>query len=165
MALQIELIPADDALLRRLVQGQAKALAGLCNNAAEIADTVKAVAASQLALYRRNGARAPWIGYFVRSGDSIMGVCSFTGPPKDGAAEIAYFTFPPYEGRGVSSAAAARLVEAALGREEIVSVIAFTLPERNASTRILEKLGFRRDGTAQDKDAGEVWQWRKIRVR
>jgi RimJ/RimL family protein N-acetyltransferase len=40
-----------------------------------------------------------------------------------------------------------------------IRVTAQTLPEANASTRILEKLGFSRAGTAFDADVGVVWAW------
>jgi len=40
------------------------------------------------------------------------------------------------------------------------ALTAFTLPEPNASARIVERLGFRLAGLAHDKDAGEVWEWR-----
>ncbi len=35
-----------------------------------------------------------------------------------------------------------------------------TLPEKNASTRILEKLGFSFMGPVQHPEDGEVWEWR-----
>ena len=165
MTLQIELIPAGRELMRRLADAPAKALTELCNNAGEIAETVKSVADTQLALYERNGATAPWTGYLIRWDGRIAGTCSFTGPPENGEVEIAYFTFPQYERRGIASEAARLLIAIAMSEPEITSVIAHTLPEPNASTRILQKHGFVRDGTAQDKDAGHVWRWRKIRVR
>ena len=42
-------------------------------------------------------------------------------------------------------------------------VIAHTLCEPNASTKVLEKAGFERDGFGQDDDEGEVWRW-KLKV-
>ena len=33
------------------------------------------------------------------------------------------------------------------------------LPERNGSTRVLEKVGMEQVGTAHDPDVGEVWHW------
>jgi len=56
---------------------------------------------------------------------------------------------------------AARLVELA-GSAGIRRVRAHTLPEGNASTRILEKLGFERIGeTIKDPEAGQVWRWER----
>ena len=41
-----------------------------------------------------------------------------------------------------------------------MKIKAFTLMEENPSVRILRRLGFAMIGTAQDADAGEVWEWR-----
>jgi len=41
-----------------------------------------------------------------------------------------------------------------------VIIAAFTLRESNASTKILQRLGLRLFGEAQDPDAGDVWEWR-----
>jgi RimJ/RimL family protein N-acetyltransferase len=42
----------------------------------------------------------------------------------------------------------------------VTAVIAHTLPETNASTRILEKLGMTYVGSDQE-DGADVWLWRK----
>ena len=55
------------------------------------------------------------------------------------------------------------LVERAFQEAEVTAVVANTAPEPNASTRILQKLGFRRDGVIQDAQIGEAWHWRKPR--
>jgi len=36
-----------------------------------------------------------------------------------------------------------------------------TLPERNASTRILEKVGFERLGEIIDPEDGVIWRWER----
>jgi RimJ/RimL family protein N-acetyltransferase len=40
-----------------------------------------------------------------------------------------------------------------------VVVAAQTLPERNASHRVLEKLGFRHVETIEHPEDGTVWEW------
>lgn len=40
------------------------------------------------------------------------------------------------------------------------AVIAHTLCQPNASTRVLEKCGFARDGFGEDPDEGQVWRWK-----
>jgi RimJ/RimL family protein N-acetyltransferase len=82
-------------------------------------------------------------------------------PGAEGVVEIAYFTFPPFEGRGYASAMAVKLVEVADGAAEIQRVRAHTLPEPNASTRILEKTGFKRAGETIDPESGPVWRWER----
>jgi ribosomal-protein-alanine N-acetyltransferase len=125
-------------------------------------DLLQAVGQQTVTMLQRTGAAPPWTGYLAvdRAHQLIIGTCGFTAPPDpEGVVEIAYFTFPPFEGRGYASAMAAALVEVAEGFGEIRRVRAHTLPERNASTRILEKLGFERTGESVDPDAGSVWRW------
>jgi RimJ/RimL family protein N-acetyltransferase len=66
-------------------------------------------------LFDRTGVIAqPWSGYLAldRERDTIVGTCGFKAPPdSEGVVEIAYFTFPAFEGFGVASAMAAQLVE------------------------------------------------------
>lgn len=113
------------------------------------------------ALYARVGFEEPWIGYLaLAEGATVaVGACGFKSPPRDGRVEIAYFTFPEREGRGVASAMAAELVAMARRRERSLVLAAQTLPERNASHRILEKLGFRHVDTIEHAEDGTVWEW------
>ena len=85
-------------------------------------------------------------------------------PDASGCVEIAYYTFPPFEGHGYATAMARRLRELAAATNAVREVVALTLPEANASTRVLEKVGFRRAGDAMDSDQGRVWRW-VFRVR
>jgi len=134
----------------------------------ELADHVCQFNAAYLA---EVGYAPPWIAYLAvctepleGQEDVVVGTCAFKGPPRAGAdgrpeAELAYFTFEDYEGRGVGGAMAAALV--ALGRSADASVrlIAHTLRETNASTRILTRLGLVQQGTAEDDEVGTVWRW------
>jgi RimJ/RimL family protein N-acetyltransferase len=115
-------------------------------------------------MLQRTEATIPWTGYLAvdRVHDIIIGTCAFTArPDADGVVEIAYFTFPGREGRGYASAMAAKLVEVAEGTGEVRRVRAHTLPEPNASTRILEKTGFTRAGETIDPESGPVWRWER----
>ena len=110
-------------------------------------------------MYRGSGFVPPWIGYVaVREGEAV-GTCAFKGAPTEGRTEIAYFTFPEFEGHGIATAMAQTLIALARATQPGLTVTAQTLPERNASNRILEKLGFRHTGMAHDDDVGEVWEW------
>jgi len=111
------------------------------------------------ALYVRAGFVPPWIGYVpVREGVPV-GVCGFKGPPAGGRVEISYHTFPGFEGRGVATAMARRLIELAVAREPAILVTARTLPRKSASTSILRKLGFLLQGIVEDPEEGPVWEW------
>ena len=103
-----------------------------------------------------------WSGYFVVDEDTreVVGSCAFKGPPTaDGIVEIAYFTYPGFEGRGYATAMATKLIALASGSPAVRRVIAHTLPEPNASTRVLHKAGMTFAGEVIDPDDGRVWRW------
>jgi RimJ/RimL family protein N-acetyltransferase len=52
----------------------------------------------------------------------------------------------------------------AFGISEVRVVRAHTLPEENASTRVLAKCGFRQVGEMVDPEDGLVWRWEKRRA-
>jgi RimJ/RimL family protein N-acetyltransferase len=125
-------------------------------------DLPRAVGQQTVALLERTGTTTPWGGYLAvdRAQAIIVGTCAFKAPPdSEGVVEIAYFTFPLFERRGYASAMALALVERAESVVEVRRVRAHTLPERNASTRILENLGFQRVGEVVDPEDGPVWRW------
>lgn len=130
-------------------------------NFEQLKDTAEDVVGAQQALYARTGATNPWIGYFAvdQATGQLVGSCSFVGPPQNGSVEIAYFTFPPFEGRGIASAMAAAIVAIARASASVQNVHAFTLPVENASVLVLRRIGFERTGVALDDEAGEVWRW------
>jgi len=128
--------------------------------AALVADVVR----QHEAFRQRTGAPARWGGYLAADpeGRLVVGTCGFKGAPDAaGAVEIAYFTFPPYEGRGYATAMAAALCRTAAASGEVRRVLAHTLPRDSASTRVLTKLGFSRSGTVQDPEDGPVWRWER----
>lgn len=113
---------------------------------------------SILAIYPATGPVFPWVGYFCMEQDVIVGTCAFKTPPNNGVVEIAYFTFPGFEGQGKATRMASELLAIA-GTQGIKKVTAQTLPEHNASTRILQKLQFSFSGVVHHVEDGEVWEW------
>ncbi len=111
-------------------------------------------------LYRRVGYVEPWVGYVAIDAGQGVGGGAFVGAPKDNCVEIAYYTLPEYEGRGYATKTAAGLIAIARQCDPQITLKAFTLPEHNASTKILQRHGFRHVGDAVDPDAGAVWEWR-----
>lgn len=134
-------------------------------NHAEVADLVAEVATATLDLYARTGATEPWLSYFaVRDSDNVLlGTCAFKSPPVQGLIEIAYFTFPGHEGRGVASVMARELLKIAFNEYDVKAVLAHTLPEENASTAILRKRGFTLVEAVEDPDDGTIWRWALLR--
>jgi RimJ/RimL family protein N-acetyltransferase len=108
------------------------------------------------------GPDGTWGGYLTvdRATRRVVGTCAFKGPPDgDGAVEIAYYTFPEFERQGYATAMAETLRALALAVPSIAIVRAHTLRERNASARLLDKLGFAGPVEVVDPDDGPVWRW------
>ena len=111
----------------------------------------------------KNPRPARWGSYLAQAevGDMIQGYCSFIAAPDErGEVEIAYFTFPAFEGQGIATEMARQMLEI-VDKCGAALVLAHTLPESNASTRILVKHGFVRAGDAVDPDEGVVWRWER----
>jgi len=124
---------------------------------------IREVVAQTLALLRKAPRAPDWGGYLVTGQEQavVIGTCGFThGPEVGGTVEIAYFTFPEFEGRGYATTMARELLNRALQSSGAVrEVVAHTMPERNASTRVLEKVGLHLVGEAHDAEVGKVWLW------
>jgi RimJ/RimL family protein N-acetyltransferase len=129
---------------------------------ADPSGVVPDVLAGTATMYRASGFEPPWIGYLAVEDGVCVGTCAFKSAPRDGRVEIAYFTFPRDQGRGVATRMATELVRLAREADPSVAVAAQTLPEESASTTILRKLGFRLVGEAKHPVDGRVWEWLKI---
>jgi ribosomal-protein-alanine N-acetyltransferase len=125
-----------------------------------LSDTARDVCDKTANLYEPAGSYPPWMGYLVLENDTIVGTCAFRSPPRNGEVEIAYFTFPEFEGRGFATEMARHLIQIVKDKKPGTRVFAFTLPEKNASNRILQKLGFDFAGETRDEDGLVVWRWR-----
>ena len=65
-------------------------------------DVALSVCEATAAMYPKTGFRQPWVGYLAVQDGQVVGTCGFKTPPKDGRVEIAYFTFPGHEGKGIA---------------------------------------------------------------
>ncbi|MGI9166839.1 MAG: GNAT family N-acetyltransferase [Pyrinomonadaceae bacterium] len=122
-------------------------------------DVAAEVVEATTQLYRAVGYEPPWIGYLAIENDFCVGTCGFKSPPLNNRVEIAYFTFPGHESRGVATRMATELIRLALEKVPSVIVAAQTLPEENASTSVLKKLRFRLVSTVEHPEDGPVWEW------
>jgi ribosomal-protein-alanine N-acetyltransferase len=103
---------------------------------------------------------AAWGPRFFVTDDppELVGWGGFKGPPREGAVELGYEIAAARQGRGFATAAVEAMVAEAFADERVATVIAHTLAQRNASNRVLEKVGFRYDGAAEEE--GEVvWRY------
>ena len=122
-------------------------------------DQKSQISPAWLARMRASKVADPWVRSFrlmQRDTNSVVGTCSFKGPPVDGVVEIAYGIKPEHEGKGYATEAAQALVEFASSCDEVRLVIAHTLPTGAASKRVLAKCGFRYVGETVDPEDGTV---------
>lgn len=124
-----------------------------------LTDLVKEVMSSTAELYTSAGYILPWIGYLALEEKQCVGTCAFKSPPENNRVEIAYFTFPEYEGQGVATRMAQTLIRIAFDTGPQLTIAAQTLPEENASTAILKKLGFQLVAELENSEDGKVWEW------
>ena len=116
------------------------------------------ILAETIALLTRDPRPIPWGSYVVQLEGRPIGVAAFkSAPDAEGEVEIAYMTFPAYEGRGHATATIAALVE--IAETDGAQPIAHTLPEENASNRALRRNGFVYAGEVDDPEDGLIWRW------
>ena len=109
--------------------------------------------------YKTVGFNPPWICYYVEENGELIGSAAFKGKPINNTIEISYSTMEKYRQQGVGTRICKQLVELSLATDASVRITARTLPEKNYSTRILEKNNFVLLGFVTDPDDGEVWEW------
>ena len=129
--------------------------------------TTEEVSPEWLAMLEEATEADPWrFGFFMieQATGHAIGSCGFTGPPDDnGGVEIAYGVARERNGLGFATEAAAALVEFAQADPRVTRVYAHTLPETNASTRVLTKCGFTFAGEESVPHDGLVWRWERAR--
>lgn len=161
----LEFIPGERKVLRKLATDPEEFAAEFDVRLHELS---QAVGEQSLAFMKTFPYETPpeWFGYLVVEGETrqMVGICSLKGPQVEGAVEIAYFTFPGFEGRGIATEMARFLMARASTLQDVTRVIAHTSAEPNASTRILEKIGMRLVGEAME-DGETVWLWEMDAVR
>jgi RimJ/RimL family protein N-acetyltransferase len=112
-----------------------------------------------IGFFEKVGYEIPWIGYFVQQNEHMVGCAAFKGPPRNGRMEIAYGTFEPYRQKGVGTEICRLLLELAFKTDSTLIITARTLPEKNFSTKILEKNGFYFLDKVNDPEDGDLWEW------
>jgi RimJ/RimL family protein N-acetyltransferase len=166
----LDLVPYTPADLLALVKGAAEFRSSFGFPAADgLRDFLLGpeVSAGYLDMLRSSTEADTWKHGFAlldRSKGLVVGNTAFVGPPNNaGEVEIAYGVVPSFEGRGYATQAAKALTVVALADERVKAVVAHTLPERNASTRILEKIGYVFTGKIEHPEDGLIWRWEKRR--
>ena len=88
----------------------------------------------------------------------LVGWGGFKGPPRCGVVELGYEIAEVRRERGLATAATRAMVAEAFADGRVTAVIAHTLPEPNASNRVLEKVGFQYDGEVEEEGEA-VWRY------
>ncbi|HUS36332.1 MAG TPA: GNAT family N-acetyltransferase [Verrucomicrobiae bacterium] len=135
---------------------------GALPNLRNIPGNVQGIGRAWARFYKRVGYCPPWVAYVAMDGEQIVGTCAFKSPLKDGTVEIFYATFAECQDVGYATAMVNRLVEIARSSSGPVAITAQTLPERNASTRVLAKAGFLYIGDVVHPELGLLWEWRSL---
>jgi ribosomal-protein-alanine N-acetyltransferase len=119
------------------------------------------ILAETCALLTRDPRPDPWGSYLVHLDGRPIGIAAFKSAPTpdEGEVEIAYMTFPAFEGRGHATATIAALVE--IAEAAGAAPIAHTLPEENGSNTALRRNGFVYAGEVDDPEDGLIWRWVK----
>lgn len=158
----VRIEPVTVAQLERLLEGDAAFTQSYGIPVAERWIEFPEALPPTLQALRERAQVEPWWAYLVfeRATGTLVGMCGFKGPPDlDGAVEIGYGIAPDRRGRGYATAAARALLRIAFDDPRVRLVRAHTLPVRNASNRLLARLGFRFLGPVEDPEDGTVWRW------
>ncbi len=111
---------------------------------------------------------AAWWTYLpiYLSENVLVGTCGYKGPPNaEGMVEIGYEVAEDYRGNHLASEMAKLLIGNALAHPEVKVIYAHTLSEHNASTKILEKCGFKFVKEIMDPTDGPIWLWQIDRAK
>jgi RimJ/RimL family protein N-acetyltransferase len=160
----LELIPHTPEHLRAALAGATTYADSIGYGVvAEVAEVYAQASPEFIARIQNAVTRDPWwdgYGIVLKAENMVIGACGFKGAPgSDGAVEIAYGLASTYRCKGYATEAAKALVKHAFSHTEISLVLAHTMPEPNASTKVLQKCGFRHLGEVMDPEDGRVWRW------
>ena len=109
-----------------------------------------------------NGMPSEWYSHLIIDDETnaVVGFGGYKGPPTNGEVEIGYSVAPSHQRRGHATRAAQLLIEQARAAG-VTRVCAYTLPESNASTRVLTRCGLTMTEVVEDAEEGSVWRWER----
>ncbi len=159
----LKLIPCDTEILKAAIQGD-EILSKKINVTVQDNWTEFGVVALQYSLDRlsENEEESGWWTYFPvhKQDNKLIGSGGYKGKPTvDGTVEIGYEIALDYRNRGLATEMTKGLIENAFRDERVRLIVAHTLGQDNASTKVLQKCGFKKVEEINDPDDGLIWKW------
>jgi RimJ/RimL family protein N-acetyltransferase len=109
-----------------------------------------------------------WWTYFPihKTDNTLIGSGGYKGKPTEqGIVEIGYEISPDYRNKGLATEMTRALIDNAFSLKQVTAIMAHTLGQVNASTRILTKCGFEKTEEINDPDDGMIWKWELKRLK
>ena len=103
-----------------------------------------------------------WLAYLPiqENTKTLIGSCGFKGKPdKNGNVEIGYEVAKQFRNLGYATEMVSKLIDLAFSFKQIKIIEANTLAKESASTRILEKTGFKFNKVHKIENE-VVWNWK-----
>ncbi|MCX7553729.1 GNAT family protein [Marinicella sp. S1101] len=148
-----------DEVSVRLIPVSAEGEAEGLDELSGLPEMVQQINRQMIDYYAQAGFQSPWIAYVSVVDDEVVGGGTFKSAPHQQQVEVAYYTVPELEGQGFATATAQALIDLAIQTDEELTIVAQTLPEKNASNHILQKLGFTFIDVVEHPEDGPVWEW------
>ncbi|TDR22609.1 GNAT family N-acetyltransferase [Marinicella litoralis] len=147
-------------MIKLLAVGHSGEVAGLSLDEMDaLPEMTQEVNRQMIDFYAGAGFHEPWIAYVASHDGVVVGGGAFKSAPYNGQVEIAYYTLPEFENQGMATATAQALIDLAIQADEELKIVAQTLPEKNASNQLLQKLGFTFFDVVEHPEDGIVWEW------
>lgn len=161
----LTLVQCDTEILQSAIEGN-QILSKKINATVQDNWTEFGVAALQYSLDRltESDTESGWWTYFPihKKDNTLIGSGGYKGEPTNkGTVELGYEIAPNYRNMGFATEMAKALIENALKDERIHSIIAHTLAQNNASTRVLQKCGFKKIKEINHPADGLLWKWER----
>lgn len=165
---RLKLIGCDKQILEAAIEGNGQLgkllLVTVPDNWTEFGIGAFQYSLKQLELHQEDDG---WLTYFpiYKQDHTLIGSGGYKGRPSaDGTVEIGYEIAIAYRNNGFATEMTKALVAHAFEDEKVVTVIAHTLAEYNASCKVLSKCGFATVQELSDPDDGLIWKWELKRI-
>jgi RimJ/RimL family protein N-acetyltransferase len=164
---RIKLINCDQPILEHIIAGDEKLSAFLKIDIAENwSEFGTAVFEYVLDRIREKPNSQNWWTYLpvLKEDNILIGSCGYKGEPdEEGMVELGYEVAEAFRNQGYATEITRLLIEQAFGVKGITKIVAHTLADENASTRVLTKCGFRWVDEIEDEEDGTIWKWELIK--